>query len=84
MNREQLEDMLYNEQDNIVGVSINDYFYNVDYILDYNIEFNNEPVLCAYEITSNNGEFGHIEITEFTMNDLLAQDKLEFYRHTKI
>ena len=83
MNRKELEEFLFDNQDYITGMSVNDYFYHVDYVLDFNLEFDNETVLNCYEIEYKNECLQVIE-TKFTMSDLLGMKKLEFYRYIKI
>lgn len=85
MNREQLENFIGKNQDNIIGISVEDYYYNVDCILDYNLEFDNEPIICCSE-TKYYGieDLRHVEEVCFTMNDLIGMDKLEFFERKKI
>lgn len=76
MNREKLENFLSENQNEIIGISVNDNYYNVNYILDYNLDEDNEPIVCSCDVAD--------EETCFTMSDLLGMNKLEFYKRTKI
>lgn len=85
MNKEKIRQFLVQNQDKITGISVNGYFYNVDYVLDYNLDYDNEVVINCYELEQihSNGTKYAIE-TEFTINDLSGFEKLEFYTHTKM
>lgn len=74
MDRQELVNKILNNKDKIVGIKIDGYYYNVMYILDYNIDIDddyndNEPAICGY----NAQEY------EFTIEQLLNADSVIFY-----
>lgn len=86
MDREKLENFLSENKSEIVGVKVNGYYYDVNYILDYNLDCDDETVLSTYEVTDEDdccSDYKSVYVTEFTMEDLLSSE-LEFYKLTKL
>lgn len=80
MSVKQIANFLNDNQDVLIGISLDDYYLNVNYVLDYNIDEDNidEIVLSCYEVDN-----GCIVDYEFTLEDLCKRD-LKFYKLEEI
>lgn len=74
MQQVRIVEILEDKQDVLRAISYNGYFYNVNYILDYNIDTEDQTVLGCYSIENN-----CIVDYEFTLNDLFNAKELKFY-----
>ena len=72
---EQLENADY---DSIIGLSIDDYYYNVDYVCQ------DEHLIVLYEIEYNNRKWDRMLVTtEMDFDDLIKHD-LKFFEYKEI
>lgn len=79
MQQARIVEILEDKQSVLQAISYNGYFYNVNYVLDYNIDTEDQTVLGCYSIENN-----CIVDYEFTLNDLLNARELKFYELKEI
>lgn len=80
MELQELINLLETRHKDLVRIKVNDNYYRINYILDYNLdeEILDETVLGCFDIEDN-----CVVDYEFTLNDLLKSE-VKFYEYKEV
>ena len=80
MELQELINLLETKHKDLVRIKVNDNYYRINYILDYNLdeEILDETVLGCFDIEDN-----CVVDYEFTLNDLLNSE-VKFYEYKEV
>lgn len=80
MELQELINLLETRHKDLVRIKVNDNYYRINYILDYNLdeEILDETVLGCFDIEDN-----CVVDYEFTLNDLLNSE-VKFYEYKEV